>query len=114
MLCARASFERLVVDHPEGTIDRTVQVRTSPAEVATVDVTFVAVKAHQSETAKPWLDALAGSGSTVVVLQNGVEHRRRFEAIVADGVSIVTENTEAGGGFFKLVLVSSARRPAAS
>ena len=36
---------------------------------------LLAVKAHQTEGAAAWLRALCGPGTTVAVLQNGVEHR---------------------------------------
>lgn len=88
-ICARTAFDRLVVEHAGGVIDRPVSVATDPATVAPVDVVFIAVKAHHSAAAKPWLDAIAGSGSTVVVLQNGVEHRSRFAPLVRPGVNVV-------------------------
>ena len=89
VLCARTGFERLIVDWPDGSIDRAVDVLTDPTEAPAVDVVFVAVKAHHSAAAKPWLDALAGSGAAVVVLQNGVEHRARFEPLVHPDAEIV-------------------------
>jgi 2-dehydropantoate 2-reductase len=38
---------------------------------------LLATKAHQTEGAAAWLSALAGAGTTVVILQNGVEHVER-------------------------------------
>ena len=89
VLCARTAFDRLIVEWPEGRIDRSVDVATDPSDVDPVDVVFVAVKAHHSEAARPWLAALGGAGTAIVVLQNGVEHRARFEPLVPDGAEIV-------------------------
>lgn len=89
ILCARTPFDRLVVDWPGGMVDRPVSVATDASEVGPVDVVLVAVKAHHSAEAKPWLDALAGAGAAVAVLQNGVEHRSRFEPLVHPGATIV-------------------------
>jgi len=52
-------------------------VRADPDGV--VPWILLAVKTHQTATAAPALDALADGGTTVVVLQNGVEH----DALVA-------------------------------
>ena len=82
VICARTGFDRLVVEWPDGRVDTAVDVHTDPSRVGPVDVVFVAVKAHHSEAAKPWLDALAGARAAVVVLQNGVEHRDRFAPLV--------------------------------
>lgn len=88
-LCARSAFDRLVVDWPTGDVDRRVTVFTEPPSVEPVDVVFVAVKAHDSAAAKVWFDALVGPGTAVVVLQNGVEHRTRFEPLVSPDGAIV-------------------------
>ena len=56
----------------------TAPVLTDPAIVRdTADWILLAVKAHQTDGASGWLKALAGPGSVVAVLQNGVEHRDR-------------------------------------
>ena len=89
VLCARTGFDRLVVDWPGGEIDQPVSVLTEPSEAEPVDIVFVAVKAHHSRAAQPWFDALAGPGAAVVVLQNGVEHRARFEPLVHPEATIV-------------------------
>lgn len=47
-----------------------------------VDWLFLAVKAHQSESAVPWLRRLAGPATTIVVLQNGVEQHERVARLV--------------------------------
>jgi 2-dehydropantoate 2-reductase len=72
VLCGRTPLERLVVD------DEVVAgpVITDPAAAGgPADVVLLAVKAHQTEGAAPFLRALCGEGTVVVVLQNGVEQR---------------------------------------
>ena len=50
-------------------------MRTDPHDLPPADVVFVAVKAHQTEAAAPYIRALCRDGTIVVVLQNGVEQR---------------------------------------
>lgn len=53
-------------------------VHTDPDAVAgPVDWLLLAVKAHQTPAAAPWLRALAGPDTVVAVLQNGVDHEGR-------------------------------------
>jgi 2-dehydropantoate 2-reductase len=66
-VCARRPFERLVV---EGRHDLPARVITEPAGEA--DWVLVALKAHDSPAAAPWVQALGGQ---VVAVQNGIEHR---------------------------------------
>jgi 2-dehydropantoate 2-reductase len=50
-------------------------VAADPAAASPAPWVLLAVKTHQTEAAAPWLAALAAAGTTIVVLQNGVEHR---------------------------------------
>lgn len=88
-LCGRTGFDRLIVDWPAGSVDRPVTVFTEPSALDPVDVVFVAVKAYDSAAAKVWFDSLVRPGTAVVVLQNGVEHRVRFEPLVDPDAAIV-------------------------
>jgi 2-dehydropantoate 2-reductase len=64
-------------------------VLTDPAAVrGAADFVLLAVKAHQTEAAAPWLRALAGEGTIVLVLQNGVE-QRALVAPHAPGAAVV-------------------------
>jgi 2-dehydropantoate 2-reductase len=72
VLCGRTAHAQLVVD------DELVPgpVLTDPDAVGgRADVVLLAVKAHQTEGAAPFLRALCGPETIVVVLQNGVEQR---------------------------------------
>jgi 2-dehydropantoate 2-reductase len=76
VLCGRTPLERLVV---EGELEAVVPgpVLTDPAAVPWhADLVLLAVKAHQTAAAAPFLRALCGGGTVVVVLQNGVEQRK--------------------------------------
>ena len=76
LLCGRTPHERLVVEREGGaTAVIPGPVLTDPAAVSPVDVVLLAVKAHQTEAAAPWLAALCRPETVVVVLQNGVEQR---------------------------------------
>lgn len=70
----RDGYDPVIIDAP---------VLTDPADVGgAVPWILLAVKAHQTEGARGWLDVLCGPGSVVVVLQNGVEHQQRVEPLV--------------------------------
>jgi 2-dehydropantoate 2-reductase len=77
VLCGRTPLERLVVAR-EGAGETVVEgpVLTDPEAVPwRADVVLLAVKAHQTAAAAPFLRALSGPGTVVVALQNGVEQR---------------------------------------
>jgi 2-dehydropantoate 2-reductase len=75
-LCGRTPYERLVVEREGGGTEIVPgPVLTDPTAARPADVVLLAVKAHQTEAAAPFLRALCHSGTVVVVLQNGVEQR---------------------------------------
>jgi 2-dehydropantoate 2-reductase len=76
LLCGRTPHERLVVEREGGGTEVVPgPVVTDPATLEPVEIVLVAVKAHQTEDAAPFLRALTSDDSVVVVLQNGVEQR---------------------------------------
>jgi 2-dehydropantoate 2-reductase len=84
VLCGRTRHERLVVERDGDVTIVAGPVITDPAAVGGhADVVLVAVKAHQTEGAAPFLRALCGPGTIVVVLQNGVEQRELVSPYVA-------------------------------
>jgi 2-dehydropantoate 2-reductase len=86
VLCGRTPRERIVVE-PEGgePIVLDSPLLTDPADAGgPADWVLLAVKVHQTEGAAPWLAALAGPGTVVVVLQNGVEHRELVQPHAPD------------------------------
>jgi 2-dehydropantoate 2-reductase len=77
VLCGRTPLERIVVER-EGGGEEVVPgpVITDPAAVPwRAELVLLAVKAHQTEAAAPFLRALTAPGTIVVALQNGVEQR---------------------------------------
>ena len=76
-LFGRTAVERLTVER-EGGPTTVVEgpVITDPEAVPwRADIVLLAVKAHQTAAAAPFLRALSGDGTVVVALQNGVEQR---------------------------------------
>ncbi len=82
LLCSRAPFERLIVRHSAGTSEASISTATHPSEVAPVDWLLLATKAHQSEAARPWFDALCTAATVVAVLQNGIDHVERIAPLL--------------------------------
>ncbi len=76
-VCVRTPIDSLVVE--AGGRSRTVPVDivADPAAVAAADWVLVTVKAQDTAGAGPWLERLCGPDTVVVVLQNGIGHRRR-------------------------------------
>ncbi|ESQ77857.1 2-dehydropantoate 2-reductase [Asticcacaulis sp. YBE204] len=80
---ARQAFAPLRVNCAgEPARDLAVTVVTDPAEVTPPDWVLLCVKAHQVQGAADWLNAAAGEGTRVAILQNGVEHVERVEPLV--------------------------------
>lgn len=88
-LCVRRGFDRLVVESRGETHEFDSRVLTDPQDARVADWVLLAVKAHQTEGASKWLQAVCGPDSAVVVLQNGVEHEARVRPLVAKGTEIV-------------------------
>ena len=88
VLCARTPVERLTVER-EGEPPQALAspLVTEPAG-GRADWVLLAVKAHQTAGAAPWLAELAGPGTVVVALQNGVEHRALVEPL-AGGATVL-------------------------
>ncbi len=76
-LCVRTPFDHLVVETGGEEVTVDARVYDDPAELSVHDWVLLSVKAHQTEAATPWLDALCGPSTVLVVLQNGVEHVER-------------------------------------
>ncbi|MBI3128459.1 MAG: 2-dehydropantoate 2-reductase [Candidatus Tectomicrobia bacterium] len=76
-LCVRTPFEKLVVETPKRVIEAEAKCATDPARVGPAEWVLLATKAHHTEGAAGWLKALAGPGTVIAVLHNGVEHLER-------------------------------------
>jgi 2-dehydropantoate 2-reductase len=92
VLCGRRAAPAPVVVREDGSEHRLASdVRADPA-VAGEPVAWVllAVKAHQTAGAAAWLHALCDSGTTVAVLQNGVEHRALVGPLAGEATILPT------------------------
>lgn len=92
VLCVRGARPGAAVEGPDG------QVTTLAAPMVTcpekaggpADWVLLAVKAHQTEGAAGWLERLAGPGTSVLVLQNGVDHRERVTPLAGEATVVPT------------------------
>lgn len=82
LLCVRRPLPELTVERASGSVRVGARRLLSPAEAAPVDWILVATKAYDVPAAAAWLAPLGARGARVAVLQNGVEHRERFEPYV--------------------------------
>jgi 2-dehydropantoate 2-reductase len=94
VLCARRPLERVAVEKPHGVeVVLDAPVLTLAARVDLVaDWVLLAVKAHQTAGAVPWLNALCGAGTTVAVLQNGIDHVERVGPLAGDATVLPVVN----------------------
>jgi 2-dehydropantoate 2-reductase len=93
VLCARRPLERVVVERPEGgEVELRAPVLTEPDGVEPAEWVLLAVKAHQTEGAAGWLRALCAAGTTVAVLQNGIDHVERVTPLAGDATVLPTVN----------------------
>ena len=91
--CGRRPLDRIVVEGPEGgevVVD--APVLTEPDGVEAAEWVLLAVKAHQTESAAGWLRALCRAGTTVAVLQNGIDHVERVTPLAGDATVQPTVN----------------------
>jgi 2-dehydropantoate 2-reductase len=84
LLCVREPFDELVVQTPRGILKTRPQVASSAEGLRPVPWVLLATKAHQTAGAGAWLSALADRGTTVAILQNGVEHEERVRLYARD------------------------------
>jgi 2-dehydropantoate 2-reductase len=84
VLCARRPLPELVVETPDGLLTSQPVVWTAPRPDATpVDWVLITTKAYDALAAAAWFPGIVGPRTLVAVLQNGVEHRERFAALVS-------------------------------
>jgi 2-dehydropantoate 2-reductase len=86
LLCARRPVERVVVELPDGASVEVGAPRLTDAGRIDGPANWVilAVKAHQTQDAAGWLSALCAAGTTVAVLQNGIDHVERVGPLVGE------------------------------
>jgi 2-dehydropantoate 2-reductase len=78
-LCVRTPVTSLTVEQDGAVRQVPVSVVTDPAALAgPAGWVLLTTKAFQTASAFPWLNRLAGPDTTVVVVQNGIDHREHL------------------------------------
>ncbi len=78
VVCARSAVPQFTLEAPEGRMTATPEVLTSPDKARPVDWIIVATKTYDAPAAATWFQYLIGPGTRLAVMQNGVEHIKRF------------------------------------
>jgi 2-dehydropantoate 2-reductase len=89
VVCARRPIDRLVVERADSVREIDVPVLVDPSEATEVDWVLLATKAQDAAGAAAWFGPLIGPNTTVVVLQNGVDHAERIEPLVPRGTRVM-------------------------
>jgi len=88
-VCVRQQIDRLVLRQGDGEpVTLPVVSATDPSELSSMDWVLIATKAQDTGSVRPWLDAAAGPGTVVVLLQNGIDHAARLGGLAA-GVAVL-------------------------
>lgn len=85
VLCVRRPIMRLLVEMNDVAREVPARITTDPALVTPVDWVLLATKGQDTLSAAPWFDRLAGPDTTVVVLQNGIDHVDRVAPLLRHG-----------------------------
>ncbi|WP_433170457.1 2-dehydropantoate 2-reductase [Actinoallomurus sp. CA-150999] len=108
-VCGRTPVDRIEVTEDGIPESWPVTHTSSPADIAGFDTAILAVKAHHTDQVADWLRVIADPGATVLVAQNGVEHRRRVApytgsaSIVPTVVYLNVERTVPGKAILRRV-----------
>ncbi len=82
MLCARQPLAELRLETASEEIRVQPVVFTDPAAAPAVDWALVTTKAYDVAGTVRWLERLCSGGGKAAILQNGVEHRERFDRVL--------------------------------
>ncbi|MDI6102077.1 2-dehydropantoate 2-reductase [Actinoplanes sp. NEAU-A12] len=89
VVCARRRIDRLVVERADSVREIDVPVLVDPTEATEVDWVLLATKAQDAAGAAAWFGPLIGPNTTLVVLQNGVDHAERIEPLAPRGTRVL-------------------------
>lgn len=78
VVCARSAVPRFTLEAPDGNMTATPEVLISPSQARPVDWVFAATKAYDTPATAAWFQYLMGPETRLAVMQNGVEHIKRF------------------------------------
>ena len=106
IVCARSAISQFNLEAPEGTMTAMPEVLLSPHQARAVDWVLVATKAYDAAAIAPWFEPLTGPETRLAVLQNGVEHVKRFAPFFSESriVPVVVEmpvERKAAGSFWQ-------------
>lgn len=78
VVCARSAVPQFTLKAPEGKMTVTPNVLISPDKARPVQWIIVATKTYDAPAAAAWFQSLTGPETRLAVMQNGVEHIKRF------------------------------------
>jgi len=78
VVCARSTVSQFILEAPEGEMTTSPNVLTSPNQAHPVQWIIVATKTYDSPAAATWFQSLTGPETRIAIMQNGVEHIKRF------------------------------------
>ncbi|SED46268.1 ketopantoate reductase [Rhizobiales bacterium GAS188] len=94
-LCVRSPVEELILESGGETHRVPVAIATDPSTEGPAEFVLLTTKAQDTAGAEPWLSALCRAGTTLVVVQNGIDHEARV-APYAAGAKILPALAYAG------------------
>ena len=89
VLCLRTPFDELEIVEQGEAHKVDVQLATDPTEVNPARWILLTTKAQDVAGAASWLQALSCPGTTVAVIQNGVDHARRIAPYLPAGATVL-------------------------
>jgi 2-dehydropantoate 2-reductase len=78
IVCARSAVAQFTLEAPEGKWTVMPEVLINPRQARPVDWVFVATKTYDAVATVSWFEYLMASETRLAVMQNGVEHIKRF------------------------------------
>src|SRR3954467_8426990 len=87
-VCVRTPIESLVLEQAGEQRAVPVQIVTDPKVQEPVEWVFVATKTQDTAGAEPWLRVMSNSGTTIVVLQNGIDQAERVKPFAPGSVVV--------------------------
>jgi 2-dehydropantoate 2-reductase len=90
IVCTRRALPTLALERPEGDVALSLRSLANAANAPVVDWVLLCTKAHQTDSAAPWLARLCGPSTRVAVLQNGIGHARRVAPLAGAALVVPT------------------------
>ncbi len=84
IVCVRTPIPALILEAEGEQRELAAPIVTTPAAGGQKQWVLLTTKAQDTPGAAPWLRALCGPGTTVVALQNGIDHAERLAPFVGE------------------------------